>query len=100
MDDLWPAVSLGMQAVTAYMVYQLVASQSSGPAVEEKIVEKTKEVVVTKTEEAKDTVSPDDIRSIRGENVYGPYKKVSFVEQLVTSFTNPVSKSLAIFGES
>lgn len=72
MDDIWSAVSLGVQVITAYMVYQLVSTQA---CVQEQDVEKTKEVICTKKEGSLELISPNDKRSVRGENVYGPYKK-------------------------
>ena len=77
MDDLWPAISFGVQVGTAYMVYQLVSNQTSAAAADDSVTKTSRDVVVAKAEPAGETVSPDDKRSVRGENVYGPYKKVS-----------------------
>jgi hypothetical protein len=86
MVDLGPLTSLALQAFTAYMVVQLVrqqtntsveASKTEGEADEAPSKSRAVTVVANKEEST-------DERSIRAENVYGPYKKAS--RQYITRY--------------
>ena len=76
LSDLQPVASLALQGFTAFMVYQMMTtSKSSGSSESGKTdATNTSRSVPAPTNLS---VSKDEERSIRGTNVYGPYKKVS-----------------------
>ena len=78
--------SLLLQGATAFMVYQLFLSTSAGTrgesrskkmVVEEEKKDGTQDKEIQSHSITKVLVSATEARSIRGTNIYGPYKKVS-----------------------
>ena len=76
--------SLLLQGATAFMVYQLFLSTSAGTresskkmVVEEEKKDATQDKEIQSHPITKVLVSATEARSIRGTNIYGPYKKVS-----------------------
>ena len=79
--------SLLLQGATAFMVYQVFSSQSAGTREsrsktagieEEKKQDPQDAQIQSNVTTKKATVTASEERSIRGTNIYGPYKKVSY----------------------
>eukprot|EP00934_Nitzschia_sp_Nitz4_P001630 Nitzschia sp. Nitz4//scaffold242_size29646//1423//3207//NITZ4_008045-RA/size29646-snap-gene-0.62-mRNA-1//1//CDS//3329543797//1630//frame0 len=74
-SELGPMLSLALQVATAYMVFWLITEQSNKSTVASSVDEKTEGSESKSSTKEIASVKPTDKRSIRGVNVYGPYKK-------------------------
>lgn len=74
LSDLQPVASLALQGFTAFMVYQMMTTRRKETSSEagSDDIQKSRSSPTSTTL----TVSASQERSIRGTNVYGPYKKV------------------------
>lgn len=94
MATLGLVASMAIQAFTAYMVVQLVMQQSHKDKGESSLEEESPSKARSASSTPKKEIKATDERSIRGVNVYGPYKKVSRRFQICLLFRGSSSHLL------